>query len=69
MSCKERCKYLKLLNAELENERVKLAEVRLQLQIEIEETEKKIQTVLQNSLKNVNNLTITNSVALKPTTL
>lgn len=69
MTSEQRCKHLKLLNAELENERVKLAQIRLQLQLRIEETEKKLLTSSQKPFDNVNNLIMINSVASKPTTL
>lgn len=70
MSSEERCKHLKLLNTELENERVKLAQVRLQLQLRIEEAEQQLQRLAPN-LKTANNLTLytSNASAPKPTTL
>ena len=70
MSTEERCKVLKQTNEQLLMERARLLQVRLQVQLRIEETEAQIKTFMLTKAKSApSNDQLSTQFQIKPTTL
>uniref|UniRef100_A0A915DQ24 Uncharacterized protein n=1 Tax=Ditylenchus dipsaci TaxID=166011 RepID=A0A915DQ24_9BILA len=72
LSGDERCKVLRKLNDELENERVTLAQVRLQLQLRVDEAQEQLKSLNMSSRTSVHRPEHSNDstvLPIKPTTI